>query len=126
MFHFYRNKQLNCIGCSIVCKIVFCSEFPDIPDKAGRKTKNAITSLFFLIFLHSSLALSSQFLKRCYIWADVAYAEINFTLTLKTSSLPKQIRIAVFWTPTHEIMLTRYDICVHLYLIRCLITHVTE
>ena len=23
----------------MVCKIIFCSEFPDIPDKAGRKLK---------------------------------------------------------------------------------------
>ena len=38
-FPFYKNKQLNCIGCSVVCKIIFCSEFPDIPDKAGRKTR---------------------------------------------------------------------------------------
>ena len=24
----------------MVCKIIFCSEFPDIPDKAGRNKKN--------------------------------------------------------------------------------------
>ena len=23
----------------MVCKIIFCSEFPDIPDNAGRKTR---------------------------------------------------------------------------------------
>ena len=23
----------------MVCKIIFCPEFPDIPDKAGRKTR---------------------------------------------------------------------------------------
>ena len=23
----------------MVCKIIFCSEFPDIPDKAGRKAR---------------------------------------------------------------------------------------
>ena len=33
------SKTLNCISCSVVCKIVFCSEFPDIPDKAERRTK---------------------------------------------------------------------------------------
>ena len=27
------------ISRSMVCKIIFCSEFPDIPDKAGRKTR---------------------------------------------------------------------------------------
>ena len=27
----------------MVCKIIFCSEFPDIPDKAGRKTRRRRT-----------------------------------------------------------------------------------
>ena len=31
-------KTVYCISCLVVCKIVFCSEFPDIPDNAGRKT----------------------------------------------------------------------------------------
>ena len=62
---FYRNKQLNFIGCSVVCKIIICSEFPDIPDKAGRKTRrraqaiakryafhaNAINHCFSFVFL---------------------------------------------------------------------------
>ena len=29
-------KTVNCISCSMVYKIVFCSEFPDIPDNTGR------------------------------------------------------------------------------------------
>ena len=33
------SKMANCISCSVVCKIVFCSEFPDIPIKAGKVTK---------------------------------------------------------------------------------------
>ena len=32
------SKTVYCISCLVVCKIVFCSEFPDIPDNAGRKT----------------------------------------------------------------------------------------
>ena len=32
-------KIVNCISCSVVCKIVFCSEFPDIPDNAGKVTR---------------------------------------------------------------------------------------
>ena len=32
------SKTMYCISCSMVCKIVFCTEFPDIPDKTGRKT----------------------------------------------------------------------------------------
>ena len=31
------SKILNCISCSVVCKIVFCSEFPDIPDNAEER-----------------------------------------------------------------------------------------
>ena len=30
------SKTLNCISCSVVCKIVFCSKFLDIPDKVER------------------------------------------------------------------------------------------
>ena len=33
------SETIYCISCSMVCKIIFCSEFPDIPDKAGRKTR---------------------------------------------------------------------------------------
>ena len=29
---------MYCIRCSVICKIVFCSESPDIPDNAGSKT----------------------------------------------------------------------------------------
>ena len=33
------SKTVNCISCSVVCKIVFCSEFPNIPDNAGKVTR---------------------------------------------------------------------------------------
>ena len=32
------SKTVHCISCSMVREIVFCSKFPDIPDKHGRKT----------------------------------------------------------------------------------------
>ena len=32
-------KTIYCISCSMVCKIIFCSEFHDIPNKAGRKQR---------------------------------------------------------------------------------------
>ena len=32
-------KTVYCIRCSVVCKIVFCSEFPDIPDNTGKVTR---------------------------------------------------------------------------------------
>ena len=33
------SKTVNCISCSMVCKIVFCSKFPDILDNAGKVTR---------------------------------------------------------------------------------------
>ena len=33
------TKTVYCISCSVVCKIVFCSEFPVIPDTAGKVTR---------------------------------------------------------------------------------------
>ena len=33
------SKTVNCISCSVVCKIVFCSKFPDILDNAGKVTR---------------------------------------------------------------------------------------
>ena len=36
-------KTHYCINCSVVCKIVFCSKFPDIWDNAGRKTRRRRT-----------------------------------------------------------------------------------
>ena len=33
------SKTLSCISCLVVCKIAFCSEFPDIPDNAERRTR---------------------------------------------------------------------------------------
>ena len=35
----WSSKRVNCISCLVVCKIVFCSEFPDIPDNAGKVTR---------------------------------------------------------------------------------------
>ena len=36
-------KTMYCISCSVVCKIVFCFEFLDIPDNAGRVTRRRRT-----------------------------------------------------------------------------------
>ena len=33
------SKTVYCISSLVICKIVICSEFPDIPDNAGRKTR---------------------------------------------------------------------------------------
>ena len=33
------SKTMYCISFLMVCKIIFCFEFPNIPDKAGRKTR---------------------------------------------------------------------------------------
>ena len=36
-------KTVYCISSLVVCKIVFCSELPDIPDSTGRKTRRRKT-----------------------------------------------------------------------------------
>ena len=36
---FWISKTVNCISCSVVCKIVFCSELPDVQDNAGKVTR---------------------------------------------------------------------------------------
>ena len=36
-------KTVYCNSFLVVCKIAFCSEFPDIPDSAGRKTRRRRT-----------------------------------------------------------------------------------
>ena len=36
---FWISKTVNCISCSLVYKIVFCSELPDIQDNAGKVTR---------------------------------------------------------------------------------------
>ena len=33
------SKTVNCISCLVVCKIAFYSEFPTIPDNAGKVTR---------------------------------------------------------------------------------------
>ena len=37
---FYSNKWLSCISCSMVCKIFFCFEFPDILEMFGIRRRN--------------------------------------------------------------------------------------
>ena len=45
-FPFYMNKQRSCISCSIVCKIIFRYEVPDIADKAGSARALAIEKCY--------------------------------------------------------------------------------
>ena len=49
----------------MVCKITFCFKFPDIPDKAGRKTKRRRRTMRFMqtqkTFLKSSLITKLNF-----------------------------------------------------------------
>ena len=37
------SKTVYCVSCSMVCKIIFCSKFPDILNKAGRKKRRRRT-----------------------------------------------------------------------------------
>ena len=33
------SETVYCISSSVVCKVIFCSEFPNIPDNAGKVTR---------------------------------------------------------------------------------------
>ena len=70
------SETVNCISCSVVCKIVFCSEFPDIPDNAGKVTRRrrrrrtqVFESVFTCLWFH----------KRFYVFTFFN----NFFLTFK-------------------------------------------
>ena len=41
----------------MVCKIIFCSEFPDIPDKAGRVTRRRRTQAVAMRFVFQANAI---------------------------------------------------------------------
>ena len=46
----------------MVCKIAFCSEFPDIPDSAGRKTRRRRTHAIAKRYAFHPSAIRKQFL----------------------------------------------------------------
>ena len=41
------SKTVYCISCSVVCKIVFCSEFPNLLDNTGKVTRRRRIYLFY-------------------------------------------------------------------------------
>ena len=53
-FLFHRNKELNCISCSVVCKITFRSEFPGIPDKPDRVTRRRTQAIAKCLVFHAN------------------------------------------------------------------------
>ena len=44
----------------MICKIIFCSEFPDIPDKAGRFTRRTVAKPF-AFHPNAKTVVASQF-----------------------------------------------------------------
>ena len=52
----------------MVCKIIFCSEFPDIPDKAGRETRRRrrIQAIAKLYAFHANATRSSGTTSVCF------------------------------------------------------------
>ena len=61
------SKSVNCISCLVVCKIVFCSEFPDIPGNAGKVTRRRMRrrtqSIAKQFAFHANAMKSSQIIK---------------------------------------------------------------
>ena len=55
-------KTVYCISSLVVCKIAFCSEFPDIPDSAGRKTRRRRTQAVAKRYAFHPSAIRKQFL----------------------------------------------------------------
>ena len=51
---FHRNKELNCISCSVVCKTTFRSEFPGIPDKPDRVTRRRTQAIAKRLVFHAN------------------------------------------------------------------------
>ena len=48
------SKTLYCISCSMVCKITFYSEFPDILNKAGRVTRRRTQTIEKRLVFHAN------------------------------------------------------------------------
>ena len=51
----------------MVCKIICCSEFPDIPDKAGRKTRRRRTQAIAKRYAFQTNAINHIHLSECRI-----------------------------------------------------------
>ena len=103
---FFRNRRnqekvrlYSCFSCSMVCKIFFCSEFADVPEKSwrGKKTNrkeiakryaleaNGITLRCKLTFYClCKLVMASFNLKKCredYSWYVIALGKHTLNLT---------------------------------------------
>ena len=63
-------KTVYCISCSVVCKIFFCSEFPDIPDKAGsHKKKNTGNCKAFCVSRKRNKVFSYPQERSCWLFS---------------------------------------------------------
>ena len=76
---FYRNKQLNCIGCSVVCKIIFCSKLPNIPDKAGRRTRKRRTQAIAKCYAFHANAITKKVMNAATLKFTVLGCNVTYT-----------------------------------------------
>ena len=58
---------MNCISCTMVGKIIYCFEFPDIPHKAGRKTRRRRTQTIANLYVFHANAINHIQLSECRI-----------------------------------------------------------
>ena len=67
------TKSVYCINCLVVCKIILCSEFANIPDNAGRKTRRRRrTQAIAKCYAFHADAKSLLFATQCFdIWKNV-------------------------------------------------------
>ena len=55
----YPRQKLLYLRCLIVCKIAFCSKFPDIPLKAGRVTRRQANGQAFCVSRKSNKRINT-------------------------------------------------------------------
>ena len=65
----------------MVCKIIFCSEFPDIPDKIGRNARRrrtqAIAKRYVIHVAMPYHGLIAYFKLKRFTWLDIFTSVIN-------------------------------------------------
>ena len=75
-------KIVYCIRCSVVCKIVFCSEFPDIPDNTGKVTRRRAQAIAKRYAFHANAINMILLNFKKLIWVlqnmDVNFFKISF------------------------------------------------
>ena len=89
------SKTMYCISCSMVCKTIFCSEFLNILDKAGRKTRRRRRRGRRTQTIAKRYALHTNAINLCissFCWnAMYHYTSLYFVITLNLHYIQNDI-----------------------------------